>query len=287
MVSIASMLISPTSIAAVSSLDWSSIQSLQAPWLGEALPEPEPQPADYSWGPGTATRTTGGWSVDVTDRVQVQEFFYDVYLASVDTLFDWTGEIASCDAGDTGAEFKSAVLTRINYFRAMAGVPATIGFDPILNAKAQEAALMMDANNSLSHAPPATWACYSTDGAEAAASSNLALDINGWDAISLYMLDPGSGNTEVGHRRWILMPQTETMGTGDVPDANALWVITPEYTNPLPPSRDGFVAWPNRGYNPYQEVPIRWSFTYPHADFSAATVYMTEGNPPIYSSAEK
>ena len=75
MVSIASMLISPTSIAAVSSLDWSSIQSLQAPWLGEALPEPEPQPADYSWGPGTATRTTGGWSVDVTDRVQVQEFF--------------------------------------------------------------------------------------------------------------------------------------------------------------------------------------------------------------------
>ena len=43
------------------------------------------------------------------------------------------------------------------------------------------------------------------------------------------MHDPGSYNYFVGHRRWILYPQTKEMGTGDIPyangypGANALW----------------------------------------------------------------
>src|SRR5258708_11771844 len=71
------------------------------------------------------------------------------------------------------------------------------------------------------------------------------------------------------------------MGTGDGPfidgyfPANALWVIdSATFGGPRPQTRDGFVAWPPKGYVPYQLFSPRWSFSYPGADFSAAAVTM-------------
>ena len=74
----------------------------------------------------------------------------------------------TCDAGTTSAAFRDSVLLRLNYFRAMAGVPADVTFSDTYNAKAQQAALMMSVNNQLSHNPPTIWQCYTADGAEAA-----------------------------------------------------------------------------------------------------------------------
>ena len=69
------------------------------------------------------------------------------------------------------------------------------------------------------------------------------------------------------------------MGTGDVPSANNLWndlwVFDTNYSAPRPGTRDGFVAWPPKGYVPYQAVYPRWSFSYPGADFSGASVTMS------------
>ena len=70
------------------------------------------------------------------------------------------------------------------------------------------------------------------------------------------------------------------MGTGDIPPvggrtANALWVIDDHTRDPRPATRDGFVAWRPAGYVPYQVVFPRWSFSYPDADFSQATVTLT------------
>ena len=53
-------------------------------------------------------------------------------------------------------------MNRINYFRAMAGVGDDITFDSTYNTKAQAAALMMSANQALSHSPPADWDCFSS-----------------------------------------------------------------------------------------------------------------------------
>jgi hypothetical protein len=105
--------------------------------------------------------------------------------------------------------------------------------------------------------------------------------VYGWNAITGYMRDPGSGNYFIGHRRWVLYPQTQEMGTGDIPPigryspANALWVFDSHLWEPRPATRDEFVAWPPRGYVPYQVVFARWSFAYPDADFSNASVKMT------------
>ena len=73
------------------------------------------------------------------------------------------------------------------------------------------------------------------------------------------------------------------MGTGNIPDttghqaANALWMFDSHTFDPRPPVRDDFVAWPPAGYVPYTVVYARWSFGYLDADFSGATVSMTQG----------
>jgi hypothetical protein len=175
----------------------------------------------------------------------------------------------------------------------MAGVPAKVTLNDEYSTKAQAAALMMSVNRQLSHDPPASWQCYSDAGHEGAGNSNLYLGVYGWNAITGYMRDPGSGNYFVGHRRWILYPQTQQMGTGDIPPvtgyspANALWVFDSNMWGPRPATRDEFVAWPPRGYVPYQVVFARWSFAYPGADFSSATVTMSSGGSsvPLVQSA--
>jgi hypothetical protein len=229
----------------------------------------------------------GGLSVDVKDRQAVLDFYTQHYLGWTSAAAAWTGSQAQCIPGDTSAAFKDAVAHRINFFRAMAGVPATITFADAANLKAQAAALMMSANKALNHTPPASWKCYSDTGHSGAGSSNLAGGAYGWDAITLYMQDPGSGNTASGHRRWILYPPTKVMGTGDVPytasymAANSLVVFGNPLASPAPAPRDGFVAWPPAGYVPHPLVFARWTFSIPGADFSAASVSMSSKGSPI------
>jgi uncharacterized protein YkwD len=237
-------------------------------------------------------RATDELSVNPQSREDSRSFYLEHYVAWENVAPNWNGDHNSCNPGSTSLEFRNAVLHRINYFRAMAGMPATVTLNDVYNAKAQAAALMMSVNGQLSHTPPSSWQCYSDAGREGAGSSNLYLGVYGWNAITGYMRDPGSGNYFAGHRRWILYPQTQQMGTGDIPPvsghwpSNALWVFDANIWGPRPDTRDEFVAWPPRGYVPYQVVFARWSFAYPNADFSNATVTMSSGgsNVPLTQS---
>ena len=237
----------------------------------------------YAYDASFPLSTTGGFTINPQNREESRAFFNAVFNASEGTEINWTGDVAFCQAGTTSSKFKDAVLIRLNYFRAMAGVPANVTFSNDFNTMAQEAALIMSANDELSHFPPDSWDCFSFDGSEAAASSNLSLGRNGWDAVFGQMQDNGESNQSVGHRRWILYPQTQVMGTGDIPyttqsdAANALWVFDSNYVEPRPSTREEFVAWPPSGNVPYQVVFPRWSFSYPDADFSSATVTMLQG----------
>jgi hypothetical protein len=251
-------------------------------------PSPEQVVLLGQFGPGLMDQT-GSFEVDTSSREQVRLFHGTVYVASEGIDLEWTGDAASCLAGTVSVTSHEAVLRRINYFRALAGMPAGVVFDDVLNAKAQEAALMMSANDTLDHFPPPSWSCYTEDGADAARNSNLAIGRAGPFAIDGYMEDFGAGNSAVGHRRWLLYPQTETMGTGDVPrsgslrSANAVWVFDGNFGGPRPATREAYVSWPPKGYVPYQVVYPRWSFSYPGANFSGATVSMTDaaGDVPV------
>lgn len=220
--------------------------------------------------------------LDTMKRDDSRVFYNAIWPASENVAMGWTGSSSTGNAGTTSYSYKQAVMLRVNFYRAFAGIPAGVTNNPDWSTLDQDAALMMSANKAVSHNPPSSWRFYSDSGATGAGKSNLALSNAGPAAIASYMEDPGSVNAPVGHRRWILFPQTQQMGTGDVPAsggnyaANALWTLdTNHYADARPPVRDQFVAWPPRGYVPYQLVYPRWSFSYPAADFSNASVSVT------------
>ena len=226
-----------------------------------------------------------GYFVDIGSREAVRLFHDTIYASSRNVPSGWVGDVSNCIAGATSVDYQQATLRRINWFRAMAGVPANVALDDGFSFRAQQAALIMSASSQLSHDPQQSWRCYTPEGAEGARRSNLALGQSGPRAVADgYMHDYGPGNAALGHRRWVLYPQTRNMGLGDVaPEgqggampANALWVQDAHYQDLRPAVRDDFVAWPPRGYVPWSQVYPRWSLSYPQADFSRASVRMTE-----------
>jgi hypothetical protein len=232
-------------------------------------------------------------SLNVSSREEVRQFYRGIYAASDDVPMGWTGSYTTGAAGDTLAAYKEAVALRINFFRALVGVPAAVSLSPTFSAKAQQAALMMSANQALSHFPPNSWTFFTADGAEAAANSNIALGNAGPDAVTAYMNDNGGNNAAVGHRRWIIYPQTRTMGTGDVPGngasllpANAVWIFDDLFGTARPATRTTAVTYPPAGYVPHTLVWPRWSFSHPGASFTNATVSMTRNGQAISAAPE-
>ena len=221
----------------------------------------------------------GGFVVNTRDREAVRTFFNAVFYSGNESAANWTGDLANCDSGTTSLAYQEAVLRRINFYRAMAGVPADITFNPEYSAKAGAAAAIVSANALVTHSPSPALSCYTEAGREGAENSNLALGTAGIDSIEAYIMDAGS-NFRAGHRRWLLYPQTREMGNADIdpPDgsttrrANANWIFDSNFGGPRPTTRDGFVAWPPAGFVPYKIIYPRWSFSFPGADFSQATV---------------
>jgi hypothetical protein len=231
--------------------------------------------------------------LDIQNRAASKEFYLENY-GPEHVPIEWTGDIESCDPGGTSSTYVAAILTRINYFRTMAGLPLISGFDAEYSWNAQAAALMMSANSRLSHSPDTDWKCYNDAGREGAGSSNLFLGMSGASAITGYIKDPGASNYPVGHRRWILYPQTQVMGVGNIPSedgflrSNALWVFDKENMwGVRPETSDSFVAWPPPGYVPYMLAFARWSFSYPGADFKDATMIMMKDGFPINSQVHE
>ena len=265
-----------------------ALQSAPAqPTLGDA---PLP-PRDVSGLPGGGPRpafVTGNISVNTSSREQTREFYNAVYLASAGVAMNSTAVTADCFPGTNCTTFNDATLLRVNWFRAMAGLPAGVTFAADESTEDQSAALMMSENNKLQHTGDWTgWGCFSTAGTNASANSNLAWGSDGPDAITSYVWDYGANNTEVGHRRYIIYPQTQIMAAGDVPSqgtneaANALWVFDANYWGSRPATTAPYVAWPPAGYAPYQIVFPQWSFALSNANLSAATVTMTSNGVPL------
>lgn len=221
-----------------------------------------------------------GAAVDTSNRDAVLAYYNAQYPpANPPTAIGFTGDVSACSPGTTSPDFRAAVARRLNFFRNMAGL-ADVALDDTLSTQAQSSALMQAANNMLSHTPPSTWTCYSDVGAAASGKSNLFLGLNGWDAVTGYIDESGV----LGHRRWVIFPGLQRFGTGDIPAganspaSNALYVITGD---PVPDgltTRDGFVAWPPKGFVPYKFAYGTWSFAVPQADFSQAALTITDGN---------
>jgi hypothetical protein len=251
-----------------------------APWLDPAAPPPVPAP------PAVPKVVVSVPAIDTSNRTAVAaayDTYYDIAMPAV----GFTGSTATCTPGTISLAFQEWTISRINFLRAMAGVPGNTTLDSTKNTQQQAAALIMAANSSLSHFPPGTWQCWTQAGYDGAGSSNLALGTGLTDSIPLYMTDPGTGNQDVGHRRWILHSQKGSFGLGQANgptyNANALSVF--DFGGAA--SAPNGIAWPPRGHVPLALFPSpsggegqRWSFGMPGANFASANVTMTlDGSP--------
>ena len=259
-----------------------------------------------------------GFSIDTSSRDEVVSAWHRYYLASSGFSDNWAGVESSdgCSISPPPDEYVKDIQRRVNYYRAMTGLPANIDFsekpvfslsdDPFIPAsgttrsESARAAVMAHVNQpfdlgvpgsfTLTHEPPTTWPCFSPSAWNGARYSNLSGFSWGCDAIDDYMDEPGYGgdafaNREVGHRRWILFSAAKEMAVGDVPPilASDGQLIRPG-VNALyviggftPEERPvDFAAWPNPGFTPAPILTGLWSLSYPGANFNTASVTMQD-----------
>jgi hypothetical protein len=220
--------------------------------------------------------------LSITDRQTVVNAYNQEFIGT--PLMNWSGDVNECREGTTSTAFVATQLSRINYYRAMAGVEGKVRFVDSLNRKAQKAVLMLGVAGILTHKALKSWKCYSSDGDWAVTNSNLA-QTGGTnpDFITQYIADYGANNTDVGHRRWLLSPAVTVMGTGNMlhPKSkiayNALPMALDAFSTDRVLTRNEYVCWPVPGYTPYQLVFPRWSFHLPGADFSDSSVSVMKG----------
>ena len=195
----------------------------------------------------------------------------------------WTGSTQTCDAGDFLAPGRQNTLTQVNLFRWLAGLPPTVE-DASWTADAQRCALMMEANGTIDHSPPASWTCYDPVGADAAGHSNLATT-PAVLAVDLYMIDDGTADT-LGHRRWILSNTLDRVGVGSTDGYSCLRVIGGSGSG-----GPDWVAWPPPGVMPAEALDLLpwgsttlddtgWSIQSDAIDLSPAAVTVTEDGEP-------
>jgi len=216
---------------------------------------------DADTGDRTAAATCARW---LADRADMREGA-------------WSGDVASCNAGDDLDPGRGNALRLINLYRWLAELPAVTD-DADLDAHAQACALMMRANGQLSHQPPATWACYTAEGAGAAGRSNISSG-PGVRSIDAYMND-WSSPTSLGHRRWILSSGLGPVGVGSTDSYSCLWVI-----NGVPGGGPAWTAFPPPG--PFPLAAARsfghtldgsgWSIQSNSIRLGDATIEVSEG----------
>ena len=243
--------------------------------------------------PANATTTDGNrvtarWSgaIDTRSVSAVNAAYWSQYASVQNLSTGWFGgSLLGCLAGLITPSSSAATLSALNYVRSLAGL-APVTESPSLSAGAQQAALMMSANGTLDHHPGTGWKCYTPAGAAAAGRSNLALaypKISAGQIVDLYMDEPGSNNTAVGHRRWALNPFMTQVGIGSTDTANAMTVIGPTSSSRPNPK---YVGWPTSGYFPNAMEPDgRWSLSAGKKSISFAKakvlVYGNAGRVPV------
>ena len=198
---------------------------------------------------------------DEMKRAAAIKDYKDYMVSTQSTVTSWAGaNEADCIPGDISPAARNAVLKRINYFRKQVGYTTDLSLGSAAShAKAQASALIMRANNSLSHVPPRSWLCYTTGGAEASVGNLRRNSADGnrvaVSSIVSFMEDSGDHNTAVTHRAWFLYPGIDKIAVGATANTATIWWERRD----APVSAPEFVAWPPEGYVVDDLVFARWS----------------------------
>ncbi|SFC62613.1 Cysteine-rich secretory protein family protein [Flexibacter flexilis DSM 6793] len=127
--------------------------------------------------------------------------------------------VKACKEGKLSPILLQSTVNYINQIRALHGLLPVV-LDENASEESQKAALMLAANKKVDHHPPTSWKCYSKEGANGCATSNLFAGAGFWGmarAVEDWMIDESVSN--LGHRRWLLTPSLKSVGVGFVSDS--------------------------------------------------------------------
>ena len=195
---------------------------------------------------------------------------YQNYLATAVSNNGWTGDVSTCEAGDVPMLVREQAVKRWDYYRRQVGFTSALVLDEVLSREAQQTALLMKANNILTHFPTKDMEpkCYTSKAAEYALF-NLAVDVNNGTTsarISAFMADVEVGNELVRHRVWLLHPNVHHVVIAATNDyVVAGWRYNEVLYGPQDPAiANGliFASWPPAGFVVADLVYDRWSLHY-------------------------
>lgn len=240
--------------------------------------------------PGKGSLASSTYAIDTTSRTAVNHAFQTRWLPAMNAGPGWTGSVSGCRKGSVASSYVTRLGNALNFARALNKVdPIWVGADRYSSSSSystQAGALLMHANQKLSHDPPSSWTCWTRPADEAAHLSNLCLTIgdtlSAGRAVERYLDDSGSSNSAVGHRRWLLAPRVRAFYAGATPNANLLMPVLASSSTPR--TNPAFTAWPSQGWFPTQLEPAgRWSWSSrePNADLSGARVQVWSGSTPV------
>ncbi|MDR0848793.1 MAG: S-layer homology domain-containing protein [Propionibacteriaceae bacterium] len=228
-----------------------------------------------------ATVSPAPITIDTTSQAAVQNAYQTIFLANANVSPGWTGSVNGCIAGTTTDPFRTAVINTVNYYRALAGLPSVVE-NATATTQGQQAALMMDAADNLSHTPGSSWPCYTANGYTGAFNGNLAWTsgaYTGTGVIPQWMSDEGTSS--VGHRNAILYPPLGQVGVGQTTQAGVLvWMTDNLWTNTRV---SGGISWPSPNFFPYENLPSSryWSYSLQGHNFESTTVSVTLNGLPL------
>ncbi|MEM7606813.1 MAG: hypothetical protein AAF411_15770 [Myxococcota bacterium] len=181
---------------------------------------------------------------------------------------------ATCDPGELAPSAIDEGMARINFYRWLVGVgPAA---PAPAHVQAQHCALVSAWNPAGpgAHFPPDTATCFTPEGAQGAASSNIAWGSRSTiHAIDQWVQDRGNATT-IGHRRWILHPPLSNVQLGlyrggtSFGGAACMGVFGSGSGSPRPE----WFAFPPPGPSPVRLPTDTWTF---HAAWSFRDVAIT------------
>lgn len=179
---------------------------------------------------------------------------------------DWVQTDGSqCDPGAVPDAAQENAIRRTNLYRWQAGLAPIVVDAPRIPTQ-QACATVMAAIRRLSHSLSRDMPCYSDAAAQGAGSSNLSGGGGLADSVDLYIRDPGAGNAELGHRRWILNPAMAATAFGYKNGFGCMYSFSRGARHD-----NDFVAWPTPGFLPVRAASGRFHVAFyglrPSGDF--------------------
>ena len=237
-----------------------------------------------------ASGTTGGAVSPTKEELRAKW----ATVTDASTVYETEPSItAPYAAGALTEDYLQSGITYLNFIRYVAGLPE-VPLDDNLNDLAQHAAVVMAANDTMSHYPskPAGMDdSFFQKGYEAAGDANLSAFYGAYKpltmlqkAVQSFMDDNGPYNVPtVGHRRWVLNPTLGKVGFGFAEAEYSGYVVNHIHDTSGKAVDYDFISWPVAGNMPNElfNPTVPWSVTLNPAKYKAPVLedlYITVTN---------